>query len=232
MPGPQVPSWSWSSRRSRRRASAVAAPRRRKFPCWKTGRAAPAHSRKATALHGVGHHHARRLRREPVVHQSQHERLCAAAGTSGAGQPRVINFRQCLEKIQRTNTVPCLQTHQVDPPELAHQIVGVRAVVTGLLGVIVAEHVVGECHHAALGEVNAPRRHTAFLAIDQPPLRPVAVQVENRRHFAVGLQLGPVKIAVEVIARVSLDRNIFHRVIAAINRPVITGLSGVRFGIG
>ena len=172
---------------------------------------------KATALHGVGHHHARRLRREPVVDQTQHERLCAAAGTSGAGQPRVVNFRQCLEKIQRTNAVPCLQTHQVDPPELAHQIVGVRAVVTGLLGVIVAEHVVGECHHAALGKVNAPRRHTAFLAIDQPPLRPVAVRVENRRHFAVGLQLGPVKIAVEVIARVSLDRNIFHRVIAAIN---------------
>ena len=165
----------------------------------------------------MGHHDARCLCREPVVDQTQHERLCAAAGTSGAGQPRVVNFRQCLEKIQRTNTVPCLQTHQVDPPELAHQIVGVRAVVTGLLGVVIAKHVVCERHHAALGEVNAPRRHTAFLAIDQPSLRPVAVRVENRRHIAVGLQLGPVKIAVEVIARVSLDRNIFHRVIAAIN---------------
>ncbi len=107
----------------------------------------------AASLHRAGDHYHGRLYRKTAVNCPQHVGLRAATGLPGAGQTSAIDVGKGGEKIERTNAVPRLESHQADVPKLV-RLVGAKPTVTRIEGrcrngsmvfeerVVVAHHVV------------------------------------------------------------------------------------------
>ena len=172
------------------------------------------------------HHHDRRLRRRPVVHRAEDERLRAAARCARAGQPRLVRPRQRLQKIQRPDAVPGLQSHQADVPEQVHRVRGetpmpfVKLLARrpiGKSGVVITDHVVGKRDHPLLGEVDASGGDAAFRRVCHPPVGPVSVRVQDRRERPVALPQRPIQIARQIKSGIRLEIDLLDAVTVALD---------------
>ena len=181
---------------------------------------------RTTALHRVRHHHNWRLRRQPIFHGAEHERLRAAARLARARQPRFVRVRQRLQKIQRPDAVPGLQSHQADVPEQVHLVRGEAPMPfvkflarrpIGKSGVVVADHVVGKRDHPLIGEVDASGGDAAFGRVCHPPVGPVPVRVQDRRERPVALPQRPIQIARQIKSGIRLEIDLLDAVTVALD---------------
>ncbi|OQB94085.1 MAG: hypothetical protein BWX84_00326 [Verrucomicrobia bacterium ADurb.Bin118] len=176
----------------------------------------------------MGHHDHGRLRRQTVFNGAQHEGLRAAAGSAGAGEARGLHVRKRSEKIQGADTVPSLQPHQVDVPELVdgvgrkpavtarkNRFRFARACVVGEEGVLVAHHVIGKSHASLAGETDAPGRNTPIGTIGQAATGPMAVGIEDPRKRTRPPAPRPIQIAADIKSGRALKHDFFHGVTLA-----------------
>ena len=110
----------------------------------------------AAALHDERHHVHRRSRRAPGRPPPPAERSVWPPPDAPATAIRpAIHLRQRLHEIQRANRVPQLQAQRREAPELIFGLVKRCSV---WQRIVVAHHVVGECHVSLARQADSQRR--------------------------------------------------------------------------
>ena len=181
------------------------------------------------ALHDVGDHIDRTRKTDPGIDRRDEKCLCSATRFASHSDSGRVDLRQGLQQVDRADAVPELHAKEIDAPErLPVRLVRLSRALTPFAvsrgeavadrrAVVVTDHVVTERNIALHREVGGPTSGRIEVGVLEAAIGPVAVRAEDGRNFLSIADLGPVKVAGNIKARIAFKVDLLDRISSTVD---------------